>query len=253
MVPRSHAISRLRTLVFAAALGMVPGCALTPVVGPVGSGPSAAAATTYHYFAKPGADDPWSPVIRGWQSRELAQPSVQQLRSPASVSDAGGLKPAKGTSGNLRAEYFAFRQRSRRELARQIALWVQREARTHYVPDGPIDHWATLQETLARNGDDCDGLELLAYHFLLDLGYGKNHVFRAVVTQPSTGQYHMVTLWFENPHDPWVIDPTGAMTTGMPRMSQVKGWVPVRVFSETAEYAAVPASSDDPPASIASR
>ena len=46
----------------------------------------------------------------------------------------------------------------------------------------------------------------------------------------------MVTLWFENPDDPWVIDPTGAMTLGMPRMSELKNWVPIKVFSERLEY-----------------
>jgi hypothetical protein len=46
----------------------------------------------------------------------------------------------------------------------------------------------------------------------------------------------MVTLWFENPEDPWVIDPTGAMTTGMPRMSEVPGWVPLKVFSEDEDF-----------------
>jgi hypothetical protein len=46
----------------------------------------------------------------------------------------------------------------------------------------------------------------------------------------------MVTLWFEDPDDPWVIDPTGAMTLGMPRMSQVPGWVPLKVFGDEQEY-----------------
>ena len=46
----------------------------------------------------------------------------------------------------------------------------------------------------------------------------------------------MVTLWFENPDDPWVIDPTGAMTLGMPRMSDLPDWAPIKVFSERLEY-----------------
>ena len=46
----------------------------------------------------------------------------------------------------------------------------------------------------------------------------------------------MVTLWFEDANDPWVIDPTGAMTLGMPRMSDLGGWVPIKVFSEDIEY-----------------
>jgi hypothetical protein len=46
----------------------------------------------------------------------------------------------------------------------------------------------------------------------------------------------MVTFWFEQKDDPWVIDPTGAMTSGMPRMSQVPGWEPLKVFSETHDF-----------------
>jgi hypothetical protein len=46
----------------------------------------------------------------------------------------------------------------------------------------------------------------------------------------------MVTLWFEDSSDPWVIDPTGAMTLGMPRMSELKAWMPIKVFTEQIEY-----------------
>ena len=101
---------------------------------------------------------------------------------------------------------------------------------------GPIDHWATCEETLAKNGDDCEGLELLVYHMWGDLGFPEDEVFRAIVFRPSDGQHHMVTLWFEQADDPWVIDPTGAMTSGMPRMSEVPEWTPLKVFSETEEF-----------------
>jgi hypothetical protein len=46
----------------------------------------------------------------------------------------------------------------------------------------------------------------------------------------------MVTLWFEDPNDPWVIDPTGAMTAGMPRMSELPEWTPLKVFSHEEDY-----------------
>ena len=123
-------------------------------------------------------------------------------------------------------------------MAKDVAKWIQSEARDHYVADGPIDHWATLEETLDRNGDDCDGLELLVYHFLRDLGFEEDEVFRAIVYRPKDGQHHMVTLWFDTAGDPFVIDPTGAMTSGMPRMSEVPGWVPLKIFSETEEWSA---------------
>jgi len=46
----------------------------------------------------------------------------------------------------------------------------------------------------------------------------------------------MVTLWFEDADDPWVIDPTGAMTSGMPLMSELADWVPLKVFTEDDDF-----------------
>jgi predicted transglutaminase-like cysteine proteinase len=151
-------------------------------------------------------------------------------------SERGGAAGAADAHGDLRAKYVAFRREQKRELAAQTAAWIQREARSHFRPDGPIDHWATLGETLEGNGDDCDGLELLVYHLLRDMGFRDDEVTRAIVLRPSDGQHHMVTLWFESPDDPWVIDPTGAMTSGMPRLSEVPGWVPLKLFTETDEF-----------------
>jgi hypothetical protein len=194
-------------------------------------------AVSYHYFARPSPSDAWTPKIAGWQSRERALPDTDRLRTPASVSGSGETRFAARGDGSLRTKYFSFRAERKRKMAREAASWIQREARRHYLADGPIDHWATLEETLARNGDDCDGLELLVYHMLRDLGFPEDEVFRAIVFRPSDGQHHMVTLWFEQADDPWVIDPTGAMTSGMPRMSEVPEWTPLKVFSETEEFA----------------
>jgi len=202
-----------------------PGCALQ----------SGTAARGYDFFGAPRPGDPWTGKIRGWQARERALGNTEQLASgPASVS--GGSGEAHEAEGDLRADYFAFRRSKKHELAEQVAGWIQTEARDHYRPDGPIDHWATLSETLDHNGDDCDGLELLVYHFLRDLGFRDDEVYRAIVVRPSDGQHHMVTLWFEFPDDPYVIDPTGAMTSGMPHLSEVPGWVPLKLFTETAEF-----------------
>jgi len=191
---------------------------------------------SYDYFASPSPSDAWSPKIIGWQARERALPDTDRLRTPASVSGSGATRFAARGDGSLRSKYFSFRAERKRKLARETAKWIQQEAKKHYLADGPIDHWATLEETLAKNGDDCDGLELLVYHVLRDLGFREDEVFRAIVFRPSDGQHHMVTLWFEQPNDPWVIDPTGAMTTGMPRMSEVPSWDPLKVFSETEEF-----------------
>ena len=182
---------------------------------------------TYEFFRPPNPDDPWTAKISAWQIRE------RETRV-ASAPDRG---VAPGPTA-LRDAYARFRLEQKRALARELATWVQARARDHYVPDGPTDHWATLAETLERDGDDCDGLELLAFHFLRDLGFDANEVYRAIVYRPSDRQHHMVTLWFEDPDDPWVIDPTGAMVSGMPRLSQVPGWVPLKVFSVSEEYTA---------------
>lgn len=210
------------TLVLALSWVGTSGCASIPGVAP----------ESYHYFASPASTDPWSPKIAGWQVRER--------RSLKGLPDRTDRIPTRGR--DLRSKYDDQRQRHRdsastpQQVARSLAGWVQDQAPNHYVADGAIDHWATLEDTLSRNGDDCDGLELLAYHALRELGYGDDQVFRAIVYRPDDGQHHMVTLWFETADDPWVIDPTGAMTRGMPRMSEVPGWVPLKVFSEHREF-----------------
>ena len=202
----------------------------------LGCGGARGLGISYHYFQPPAPDDPWSRKIARWQDRERAQDGVEPGGPTASTVAAGPGAPAQPSPDSLRAKYRAFRADHKRALAREMATWVQEQAKLHYIPDGPVDHWATLEETLARNGDDCDGLELLAYHFLRDLGFRDDEVFRAIVYRPSDNQHHMVTLWFEDRADPWVIDPTGAMTVGMPHMSEVPGWIPLKLFSEDAEY-----------------
>ncbi len=201
----------------------------------------------YDYFGPPSSSDAWSPKITGWQRREradngsffssLPNEGASQVQPVASdVANAGEAKSNFLPDDGLRGKYFGFRSDRRRETARELAVWIQRQSRAHYVADGPIDHWATLEETLRGNGDDCDGLELLVYHALRDLGFAETEVYRAIVYRPSDGQHHMVTLWFEDRFDPWVIDPTGAMTSGMPRMSSMPTWVPLKVFGEDVEY-----------------
>jgi hypothetical protein len=188
------------------------------------------------YFTEPSPDDAWSRKIRGWQQREREGPA-----GPAPVAaEPPRVDPEE--AGSLREKYDQFRVEQKRQLANDLAQWIQAQSRDHYIPDGAADHWATFEETFRTNGDDCDGLELLTFHFLRDLGFGDDEVYRAIVVRPSDGQHHMVTLWFEDPKDPWVIDPTGAMTTGMPRMSEVPGWKALKVFSESRDYSVTPSS-----------
>jgi hypothetical protein len=190
----------------------------------------------WDFFGPPGPGDPWSGTIAGWQARQRAADREAATEGPAPVGQGPASPAVAGGTADLRAKYAAFRSEHQRALAREVAEWIQRESRHHYVEDGAVDHWATLQETLRANGDDCDGLELLVYQFLLDLGFDREQVYRAVVYRRSDGQHHMVTLWFEDRADPWVIDPTGAMTYGMPRLSQVPGWAPLKVFSEERDF-----------------
>ncbi len=191
----------------------------------------------YWYFAQPPVDDAWGHKIEVWQARERAEQRVPGSESPTPAVASGADSAAvPDRPADLRSKYADFRQQSKRALARELAAWIQQQAQQHYIEDGPIDHWATLEETFRTNGDDCDGLELLVYHLLRDLGFGEEEVFRAIVYRRSDKQHHMVTFWFEDPNDPWVIDPTGAMTSGMPRMSEMPDWAPLKVFSEDRNY-----------------
>jgi hypothetical protein len=213
------------TLILAGILTLGGGCASIPPVS-VGS---------YDYFVTPAPDDAWSHKIRSWQQRD--DQAASDMPAPPEAS-AGREHPGleRDKVGDLRTKYAEFRAERRRALARDVAAWIQSESRVHYVPDGAVDHWATFEETFETNGDDCDGLELLVFHFLHELGFPEDEVYRAIVVRRQDGQHHMVTLWFEDRNDPWVIDPTGAMTTGMPHMSEVPGWVPLKVFSESEDY-----------------
>jgi hypothetical protein len=165
----------------------------------------------------------------------LPRPALAALETAESRSGPA-LEPdlLKGT--DLRGKYVRFRAEQRRQMVRDFAGWIQTQSRSHYVSDGSVDQWATLEETLRKDGEDCDGLELLVYHGLRDLGFRETEVFRSVIYRSSDLQHHMVTLWFEDPEDPWVIDPTGVTTEVMARMSELSGWVPLKIFTETQEY-----------------
>ena len=202
------------------------GCARIPLVD---------LPSSYSYFAVPAADDPWAPKITRWQERERATSGADVLSAPSTVASGPDTNEPAGVE-DLRTKYLRFHAERKRATARDLARWIQEQSKIHYIPDGVIDRWATLESTLARNGDDCDGLELLSFYLLRDLGFRDDEVYRAIVMRPSDGQHHMVTLWFEERADPWVIDPTGAMTSGMPRISEVPDWVPIKLFSETEHF-----------------
>ncbi len=146
-------------------------------------------------------------------------------------------------TGRLREKFEAFQMVQKRILAKRFAEWAQVEARRHYRSDHETsladDHWPSLEELFETNGDDCDGLDLLAYHQLRDLGFRKDELYRALIRRERDGKFHMVTLWFETRDDPWVIDATGAITFTMRRMSELPGWAPTLVFSEDEQFSVV--------------
>jgi hypothetical protein len=193
-------------------------------------------------------------MVGEWQERAQAQhpgASIRSERGPEAVE----------RSELLSRKLVAFEAESRLKLARQISLWARLTARQHYLfddgssPDESFspaeedlaseaitlenDHWPTFPELIARNGDDCDGLDLIAYQLLREFGFDRDRIFRAIVMRNRDRANHMVTLWFEDPHDPWVFDATGALTRTLIRFSELKGWTPTNVFNETVQYSAV--------------
>ncbi len=130
----------------------------------------------YDYFAAPGRGDPWSRKIEFWQARERAERRAGSVAAPAAVAGPGESDPDTSGVEDLKAKYDVFRNERKRAMARDLADWIQDQAKQHYVPDGPVDHWATLDETFRGNGDDCDGLELLVFNFLRDLGFAADEV-----------------------------------------------------------------------------
>jgi hypothetical protein len=194
----------------------------------------------YSFFNRPAPSDPWTLRIGRWQLRQGAAkragliPPFPSL--PPVAAEPAGLAQGAAPDPSLAARYDEFMNGRRREIAGQVLAWVQGEARSRFVEDGPLDHWPTLPEVLATNGDDCDGLELLAYHALRQLGFPDDRVYRAILHRPRFDQHHMVTLWFEDPGDPWVLDPTATITSRLRRLSELGEWVPLKVFSETREY-----------------
>jgi predicted transglutaminase-like cysteine proteinase len=173
----------------------------------------------YRFVEGPRPLDPAHAKIAAWQQRERAAEPGE------SVMDA-----------TLGADWSRFVLAERRAQVERVASWIQDEAQQRYVPDSVIDRWPTSAEVFASQGDDCDGLELLALHALRALGFPDEALFRAVIERPDDGVQHMVTLWFETPGDPVVIDPTGFATKHVLPLSTLAGWTPRAIFTEQAEF-----------------
>jgi hypothetical protein len=176
------------------------------------------------FFVESPREDPWNAKIKNWQARNQLDQLALAQRQPA--------------DSKLGEEYSQFEIEMRRKLAAETVAWIQDESRRHYIPDGETDHWATLSEVIATDGDDCDGLDLMTFLLLRKMGFAKDEIFRSIVVDRETGQHHMVTLWFEGAdrRDPWVLDPTGVVTNELVRLSQVPKWSPIEMFDEARHY-----------------
>jgi hypothetical protein len=173
--------------------------------------------------------------VEDWQARS-------QKESSGGV-DTQQLSGFAKRFGQLDRKIGAFVAEERIALAEQIATWAREEGRRHYrfEEDSSLegDHWATYGELVARNGDDCDGLDLIAYQLLIEFGFPRDELFRAVMRRNRDRKNHMVTLWFQDPEDPWVFDATGAMTMELARFSETAGWTPTAIFNEREQFSVV--------------
>ena len=180
---------------------------------------------SFEFFIPAGKNDPWNQKIENWQARHLLDPAVKG-RWTADASP-------------LARSYADFEKQLRRKIVADTVAWVQARSKSHYRPDGGRDHWATLSEVIEAGEDDCDGLDLLTFVLLRDLGFDESEIYRAIVVEGGTGQHHMVTLWFEDSDrdDPYVLDPTGVVTSELVRMSGIENWEPIELFDERAHFA----------------
>lgn len=214
---------------FAALLGasLAVACAGHPRIG-----------KTFEFFAPAQADNPFYPKITDWQRRQQADRVTGAAPAPVPAGDENGEAHPFGL---LREKFGRFVNRHKRALAREFTAWSQRQARLHFKPDPWTtlagDHWPTVEEIFERNGDDCDGLDLIAYALLREAGFRADEIYRLIVRRERDGAHHMVTLWFEDPEEPWVIDATGAMTVEMRKFSDLPpGWMPRMMFNENETY-----------------
>ena len=152
------------------------------------------------YFETPGDQDRWSQKVAAWQYRQQRERAI-----------------GKNTMG----------------LVHAVNNWTQMVADHTYAEDGVVDHWGSIGGLYEAGYGDCDELSMISYVALKDFGY--QNVYRGLMHNDD-GEYHMVTLYFENKDDPWILDPTGAATIPVVRASTLANWQIIRVFSEKESY-----------------
>jgi len=185
---------------------------------------------TFKFFVEAEPGDVWFDKVRDWQQRELE----------GRTTDAERRARGADATGSLRTSFRKFAGEERRKLAQRFVAWAQEQAMIYYRFDEKQnlagDEWPTSHDLFEQNGDDCDGLDLIAYNLLIELGFPQDDIYRAVIRRDHDGEFHMVTLWFESPDDPWVLDTTGAMTMRMRHLSEVPGWTPAVIFNAQAHF-----------------
>ncbi len=242
-------------LVACGVLSVAIGCA-SPVP-PEGPG--------WDYFVPAVAErDPWYAKVAEWQQRAQARPLAPLPDVPrVETRHPAWDRPSEAGLDPLPEKLAGFAAVERHALAERIFDWTVRISVFYYRPDRPEedrpedgrflaeepkdDHWPTYAELVAENGDDCDGLDLTAYRLLRDFGFPENEVYRGILRRNRDRANHMVTLWFEDPADPWVFDGTGAVTLEFRRVSQLPGWTPTTIFNETEQFSVRQASTGPTP------
>ena len=183
--------------------------------------------TRRDFFVAAQPDNPWNRKIENWQKRHERDESVRRPE-------------ATPTTAELGEAYEAFTVEMRRRVVEETVHWVQEQSRRFYRSDGEYDHWATLGDVIRTGGDDCDGLDLLTFVLLRRLGFRQSEIYRAIVVERSSGQHHMVTLWFRDgasSSDPLVLDPTGVVSREVVSLSSVPDWDPIELFDERVHFA----------------
>ena len=234
--PRSPGAARARAA--------IPGLALVWLAIACAGVPGPEQGPGYDFFApaSPG-EDVWYEKVAEWQTRAREDEMGPLPPPPEPGTPPNRLKAAPSPSGTppLPEKLSEFAHRARHRLARDIFQWTRRTAPFYYQWDADEkpedDHWPTYSELVARNGDDCDGLDLMAYRLLIDFGFPREQLYRAIVRRDRDAANHMVTLWFEDREDPWVFDASGVVSSELIRFSAVEGWTPTHLFNEREQYA----------------
>ena len=120
-----------------------------------------------------------------------------------------------------------FKELNTPEYTRMSAISdiTQEIAKYFYHSETGKEQFQTIKDVLQEGGGDCDSIERIAHHLLLQAGIDKGQIKRGIIYKSGAPFNHMVTFVFEgNSNDPWVIDSTGAATEKVIKMSEVKDW-----------------------------